>query len=161
MTCASVTSAVVAIGNLDFCPIAQLAERAAVNRMVGGSSPSGAAYAQGYYLVTVNHHRETGCLFRRAEFGVENYYTTVYNVVSFGEIPTLSRFFNFQEKEKKMERQFFVNFQESGKDYTEVVIAESGNQALRKFFAKIGNRRIVDIITVVDGASGELSYANG
>ena len=60
-----------------------------------------------------------------------------------------------------MNRQFFVNFQESGKDYTEVVIAESGNQALRKFFAKIGNRRIVDIITVVDGASGELVYTNG
>ena len=60
-----------------------------------------------------------------------------------------------------MERRFFVNFQENGVDKTEVVIASSGNDALRKFFAKIGNRRLVDIITVVDGASGELVYANG
>jgi len=60
-----------------------------------------------------------------------------------------------------MNRQFFVNFQEGGKDKMEVIIAESGNQALRKFFAKIGNRRIVNIITVVDGATGELAYANG
>ena len=60
-----------------------------------------------------------------------------------------------------MNRQFFVNFQEGGKDKMEVIIAESGNQALRKFFAKIGNRRLVDIITVVDGASGEFAYANG
>ena len=60
-----------------------------------------------------------------------------------------------------MNRQFFVNFQEGGKDKMEVIIAESGSQALRKFFTKIGNRRIVNIITVVDGATGELAYANG
>ena len=60
-----------------------------------------------------------------------------------------------------MNRQFFVNLQEGGKDKMEVIIAESGSQALRKFFAKIGNRRIVNIITVVDGASGELAYENG
>ena len=60
-----------------------------------------------------------------------------------------------------MNRQFFVNFQEGGKDKMEVIIAESGSQALRKFFTKIGNRRMVDIITVVDGATGALAYANG
>ena len=60
-----------------------------------------------------------------------------------------------------MNRQFFVNFQEGGKDKMEVIIAESGSQALRKFFTKIGNRRIVNIITVVDGVTGELAYANG
>lgn len=60
-----------------------------------------------------------------------------------------------------MNRQFFVNFQENGTDKTEVVVASSGNEALRKFFAKIGNRRIVNIITVVDGATGELAYENG
>lgn len=43
MTCASVTSAVVAIGNLDFCPIAQLVERCALNAQVGDSNPSRAA----------------------------------------------------------------------------------------------------------------------
>ena len=59
-----------------------------------------------------------------------------------------------------MNRQFFVNFQENGTDKTEVIVAGSGNEALRKFFAIIGSRRIVDIITVVDGASGELVYAN-
>lgn len=60
-----------------------------------------------------------------------------------------------------MSRQFFINYQENGEDETDVVSASSGNEALRKFFAKIGNRRIVNIITVVDGASGELVYANG
>ena len=60
-----------------------------------------------------------------------------------------------------MNRQFFVNFQEGGKDKMEVIIAESGSQSLRKFFTKSGNRRIVNIITVVDGATGELAYANG
>ena len=67
---------------------------------------------------------------------------------------------NFKRR-NKMERQFFVNFQENGIDKTEVIIARSGNEALRKFFTKIGNRRIVNIITVVDGANGELAYANG
>ena len=42
-----------------------------------------------------------------------------------------------------------------------MIVASSGNEALRKFFTIIGSRRIVDIITVVDGASGELVYANG
>jgi len=60
-----------------------------------------------------------------------------------------------------MNRQFFVNFQENGTDKTEVIVAGSGNEALRKFFAKIGNRRIVNVITVVDGATGELAYENG
>lgn len=60
-----------------------------------------------------------------------------------------------------MERQFFVNFQENGTDKTEVIIASRWCEALRKFVTKIGNRRIENIITVVDGATGELAYANG
>ena len=60
-----------------------------------------------------------------------------------------------------MERRFFVNFEENEKNKTEVIIADSGNSALRKFYAKIGNRRIVTVVTVVDGVSGEFAYANG